>query len=82
MTKLTEGTLTGAYGRDYTSSADIVADFEDGYDFRLHTPQGSTYCSCRDFAEGATIKLRYCKRQYVCIYIKDWNKSPDEVKGV
>jgi len=61
MEKLDQGVLTPAFGRDYSSAAAAKADFVSGKDFVLNTPWGSTLCSCRDFAPGAQITIRYAK---------------------
>lgn len=52
MTKITGGTLTPAYGRDYTRRADVVDDLNAGLDFYANTPVGHGYCSIRDLADG------------------------------
>lgn len=59
MTKLTGGTLTAAYGRNYTKAKDAEKDFRDGKDFVLHSTQGNGYCSIRDFELGCFIQIRY-----------------------
>lgn len=57
--------LIPAYGRDYKSKASVLADWEDGKDFRL-VPEGC-YVSKRDLSEGSPcpefsgIIFRYAK---------------------
>ena len=52
-------TLTPAYGRDYTNKANAEKDLRNGKDFVLNAPQGTTYCSVRDFRAGDTLNVRY-----------------------
>ena len=49
---LTGGTLTPAFGRDYTNRAQIIKDLNEGKDFMAHSPMGGGYCSIRDLADG------------------------------
>jgi len=49
--------ISGAYGRDYKSSKNAIADFKANKDFVLQ-PDGC-YCSIRDFAPGVTVEIRY-----------------------
>jgi hypothetical protein len=65
MKKLTEGTVSPAYGRDYNNKADAEIAFREGKDFKYHSPFGSGYCSIRDFEPGAMVKIRYKKMQQV-----------------
>lgn len=57
-------TLVPAYGRDYTSKADVKADWEAGKDFRL---PGGSYINKPDFIKygpgmGHTaVRIRYAK---------------------
>lgn len=41
-------TLSPAYGRDYKSKAALLADWEAGKDFVLHSIWEAGYCSVRD----------------------------------
>jgi hypothetical protein len=59
MNKLTSGTLTPAYGRDYKSKAEVEKAFRDGKDFQYNSFNGSGYCSINDFAPGSKVQLRY-----------------------
>ena len=63
--KITEGTLTPAYGRDYSSLAKLDQDFRAGKDFKFVHPWRSTYCSIRDCKPGDKIKVRYNKYRSV-----------------
>ena len=67
MDKLIGGTITGAYGRDYKSSKEMEKYFRNGYDFKVHLPYGSTYCSIRDFEPGCKIQIRWNKMTEVDI---------------
>lgn len=59
MSKLTDGTLTPAYGRDYKSAAAAIKDFEGGKDFQYHKGVDTGYVGKSDFADGAKVKIRY-----------------------
>jgi hypothetical protein len=59
MDKLTSGTLTPAYGRDYKNGKEAEADFRAGKDFVLNTYTGSGICGIADFQPGCTVTLRY-----------------------
>ena len=61
-------TLTPAYGRDYTSKAKAEADLRSGKDFVLNAPQGTTYCSVRDFNKGDTLNVRYKQQRNVASF--------------
>lgn len=50
-------TLVPAYGRDYKSKAALLADWEDGKDFRI--VQTGQYTSIRD--DHAEVMFRYAK---------------------
>jgi hypothetical protein len=55
-------TLVPAYGRDYKSQKEVLADWNTGKDFRME-PQGC-YCSKRDFEKEkgtVTVNIRYAK---------------------
>lgn len=65
MTLLTHGTITPAYGRDYTSLKALTADFLAGKDFVYQSFDGSGYVSRSDFAVGARIQARYGKLRKV-----------------
>ena len=51
-------TLTPAYGRDYISKASAKEGLRSGQDFIIHAPQGTTYCSVRDFRKGDVLHVR------------------------
>ena len=63
-----QGTLTPAYGRDYKSKADVIADFRSGKDFRLVLMSSAGYVSVRDYNEGDMVKLRYNKLRHTAFY--------------
>ena len=50
--KITGGTLSPAYGRDYSNRQSIVVDLNKGVDFRIQSYNLDTYCSIRDLADG------------------------------
>ena len=52
-------TVSGAYGRDYTSGKAAEADFRAGKDFVLRSINGEGYVSVSDFAPGVTVNIRY-----------------------
>ena len=62
---LTYGVLTPAYGRDYKSAKDAVADFNAGKDFVVNSVSFSGYASKSDFAVGSHLTLRYGKNRKV-----------------
>jgi len=66
--KLSEGTLTPAYGRDYSNKAEAITDFREGKDFKGNWPQGSTLCSIRDGMIGELVKIRYNRRTKAVFY--------------
>ncbi len=69
MSKLTSGTATPAYGRDYKNAKDAIADFERGLDFWYCPFNGpKQYHSIRDYAEGAIVKIRYNGLRDAVIY--------------
>ena len=56
-------TLIPAYGRDYKSLKEVIADFEAGKDFKIadvSSRWNGSYTSIRDFG-GVQVKLRYNK---------------------
>ena len=67
--KITEGTLTPAYGRDYGSKSAAVDDFRRGLDFVLNMPgRRPVYCSIRDFEPEDMVKIRYNRGRDVSFY--------------
>jgi hypothetical protein len=61
-------TLLPAYGRDYKSKKEVLADFNEGLDFEIASFGFLQYCSIRDAAEFKNVSLRYNKqRSIVCI---------------
>lgn len=72
------GTLTPAYGRDYESGEKTLAAWNAGKDFRINCPQGSTYCSVRDYAEypaGQTLQIRWARLTMVGVIRKQADGS-------
>jgi hypothetical protein len=69
-------TVTGAYGRDYTSPEAALKDWNEGKDFRHETNVifgGGTYTSERDW--GHDVKIRYNAGRDVCVawrYVNTW----------
>jgi len=53
--------LTPAYGRDYKSAKEVIADFDDGKDFVGDYSLQFQYVSKRDLAPGSSVQLRYNK---------------------
>ncbi len=51
-------TVTPAYGRDYRSKKEALADWEAGQDF-INTGPGGTYVSKRDIGPGVIVSIRY-----------------------
>jgi hypothetical protein len=51
-------TLTGAYGRDYTSRAAALADWNAGKDFRVYG-SGPVVNKADADAAGLTVRIRY-----------------------
>jgi hypothetical protein len=56
-------TVTPAYGRDYKSAKDAVADWNAGKDFVLATigKYMGKYCNKDSFTDGEVINIRYNK---------------------
>jgi len=61
-------TLTPAYGRDYNNKASAQKDLRSGKDFVLNAPQGTTYCSVRDFRKGDTLNVRYKQQRNIASF--------------
>lgn len=59
-----------AYGRDYTSKAKLMADWESGKDFHAVGLMGAGYFNKDSFVnetEDISIEMRYAKQMKVCI---------------
>ena len=57
-----QGSITPAYGRDYTDEEAAVRDWNDGKDFVYHnitSPYDDRYCSVRDFTINDSLQLRF-----------------------
>lgn len=55
-------TVTPAYGRDYKTAAAAKAAWKSGKDFLLRditSRYDGKPCSCRDFAAGARVAIRF-----------------------
>ena len=61
-------TLTPAYGRDYISKASAKEGLRSGQDFIIHAPQGTTYCSVRDFRKGDVLNVRYKQQRNIASF--------------
>ena len=61
-------TLTPAYGRDYSSKASAKEGLRSGQDFIIHAPQGTTYCSVRDFRKGDVLNVRYKQQRNIASF--------------
>lgn len=62
--------LTPAYGRDYTTKEEVLKDWNDGKDFKAHTPRGVTYTNRSDLAHlfpPDDYILRYNKNRRVTL---------------
>lgn len=72
---ITEGTLTPAYGRQYSSAIAVEEDFLLGKDFHWNHPLGDTYCSIRDYPPGSQAKIRYnAKRDVMFVKVTEENQ--------
>ena len=61
-------TLSPAYGRDYKSKKDVIADFEANKDFILHSfDAGDTYINREQINPGSTCNIRYGQMRKVCV---------------
>jgi len=67
---LTGGTLTPAYGKDYSKRSEIVEDLNAGKDFVMNTYNFTGYCSIRDLADGQ-FQVRYHHNKLVVVNIKN-----------
>ena len=60
-------TLIPAYGRDYNSKAQVMADWKAGKDFLVQDVTGSGYVSKNDAPKGVTLNVRYKKLTQICV---------------
>ena len=59
-------TVGPAYGRDYRSAREAIADFNANMDFVMLTMgHNGTYCSKRDFQPGVHVMIRYSQMRKV-----------------
>ena len=57
--------LTPAYGRDYNTAKEVVADFNANKDFLGDYQLGFSYVNKEQLPKGSTAMLRYRKQQMV-----------------
>ena len=69
MEKISSGTLTPAYGRDYKSAKSFAIDLFEGKDFYINTHLTKALCSIRDLQPGAKLQIRYNKLKSTAIII-------------
>lgn len=55
-----------AYGRDYKSKKEVLADWNAGKDFMIQDMFKSGYVNKNDAPKGATINIRYKRLTQVC----------------
>lgn len=60
-------TLLPAYGRDYSTKAGAVSDFESGKDFLLTNDARLTYINREQIAPGTKINIRYANARRVTV---------------
>lgn len=56
-----------AYGRDYKSKKEVLADWEAGKDFLIQDFQESGYINKADKPAGVTLNIRYKKLTQICV---------------
>ncbi len=61
-------TLAPAYGRDYKSKAEVLADFEANRDFVLLSFSGETYINKEQISPGQSVNFRYGKMRKVFVH--------------
>ena len=62
--------LTPAYGRTYTTKAQVYEAWDSGKDFVVHSFDGrSTYCNKADLPIGAKVQIHYGKRNEKSVVI-------------
>jgi hypothetical protein len=55
-----------AYGRDYKTKKEVLADWEAGKDFIIQDMFRSGYVNKNDAPKGATVNIRYKRLTQVC----------------
>ena len=74
MSQQLHGSLTPAYGRDYSSGEDALKAWNDGKDFKINNPMlPGVLCSIRDtegYPVGHQLQLRWNRMQDVAIITK------------
>lgn len=71
--------LTAAYGRRYTSAAEVLEAYLSGKDFIMHDPSSQwdgRYCSKRDF-NGEPQELRFGKNHQGCCMSTAWGNEDE-----
>jgi hypothetical protein len=56
-----------AYGRDYKSKKEVLADWEAGKDFHIEDLVASGYVNKDDKPAGVTLNIRYANQRRVCV---------------
>ncbi len=62
-------TLTPAYGRDYKTKKEALADFDAGKDFVYNSYDGQTYCGKQELITNGvkTVELRFKNNTQVTV---------------
>lgn len=62
-------TLIPAYGRDYKSKKEVMADWNAGKDFVVvgYGPDDGRYINKEDAPKGATLNIRYKRMTQICV---------------
>lgn len=63
-------TLLPAYGRDYKSKAEVIADFDSDRDFIIAdvvSPDHGRYVNRPQIPKGTTVNIRYARNTKVCV---------------
>ena len=62
-------TLIPAYGRDYKSKKEVMADWNAGKDFVIasYGPSSGRYINKEDAPPGATLNIRYKRLTQICV---------------
>ena len=56
-----------AYGRDYKSKKEVLADWNDGKDFLIQDMFHSGYINKADKPANVTLNIRYKKLTQICV---------------
>jgi hypothetical protein len=63
-------TLTPAYGRDYKSKKEVLADLESGKDFFANDYNKEGYINLAQMKSGQSVQIRYQRLTKVMTYTK------------